>query len=86
VTQRLSELHPRAVTLNSDEEFVAFIFKLGGAISNLAQQVSTVASRKNIAKRIQSIVPSGGAGAGAGASASASLAKGGRRTRRKRRQ
>jgi hypothetical protein len=81
VTQRLSELHPRAVTLNSDEEFVAFIFKLGGAISNLAQQVSTVASRKNIAKLIQSIVPSGGAGAGAGASA-----KGGRRTRRKRRQ
>ena len=77
VTQRLTEIHPRAVTLNSDEDFVAFIFKLGGAISNLAQQVSTVASRKNVAKLIKSIMPSGGAGASA---------KGGRRTRRKRRQ
>jgi hypothetical protein len=75
VTQRLTELHPKAVTLNSDEDFVAFIFKLGGAIMNLAQQISTVASRKNVAKLIKSFVPSGGASA-----------KGGRRTRRKRRQ
>jgi len=75
IGKRLSELHPRAVTLNSDEDFVAFIFKLGGAITNLAQQVSTVASRKNVAKLIKSILPSGGASA-----------KGGRRTRRKRRQ
>ena len=78
VTQRLTELHPKAVTLKTDDEFVSFIFKLGGAITNLAQQVSTVASRKNIAKLITSIVPAGGAGA--------SSAKGGRRTQRKRRQ
>jgi hypothetical protein len=76
VTQRLSEIHPKAVTLNSDEDFVSFIFKLGGAIMNLAQQVSTVASRKNVAKLIKSIMPSGGASAKGG----------GRRTRRKRRQ
>lgn len=82
VTQRLFELHPKAVVLNSFEELTAFLQKLGTAIYNLAQQVTTVASRKNIAKHIKSIVPSGGAGAGA------SLAKGGggRRTQRKRRQ
>jgi len=76
-TQRLFELHPKAVVLNSFEEFVAFLHKLGTAIYNLAQQVTTVASRKNIAKQIKSIVPAGGAGASA---------KGGRRTKRKRRQ
>jgi hypothetical protein len=80
VTKRLFELHPKAVIINTHQEFTAFLHKLGTAIYNLAHQVTTVASRKNIAKHIKSLVPAGGAGAG--------LAKGGRgrRTQRKRRQ